>query len=35
VHAEASTDFVTLEPCAYVTVLAVTAAAEGRAPQRG
>jgi len=30
VHAEASTDFVTLEPCAYVTVLAVTAVAEGR-----
>lgn len=30
VHAEASTDFVTLEPCAYVTVLAVTAAAEGQ-----
>ena len=30
VHAEASTDFVTLEPCAYVTILAVTAAAEGQ-----
>lgn len=30
VYAEASTDFVTLEPCAYVTVLAVTAAAEGQ-----
>ncbi|HEY3145039.1 MAG TPA: GNAT family N-acetyltransferase [Dongiaceae bacterium] len=30
VHAEASTDSVTLEPCAYVTVLAVTEAAEGR-----
>jgi GNAT superfamily N-acetyltransferase len=30
VHAEASTDFVTLEPCAYVTVLAVTDAAEGQ-----
>jgi len=29
VHAEASTDFVTLEPCAYVTVLAVIEAAEG------
>ena len=30
VHAEASTDFVTLEPCAYVTVLAVTEAAQGQ-----
>ena len=30
VYAEASTDFVTLEPCAYVTVLAVTEAAEGQ-----
>lgn len=30
VFAEASTDFVTLEPCAYVTVLAVTEAAEGQ-----
>jgi GNAT superfamily N-acetyltransferase len=30
VHVEASTDFVTLEPCAYVTLLAVTAEAEGR-----
>jgi GNAT superfamily N-acetyltransferase len=30
VHAEASTDFVTLEPCAYVTVLAVIEAAEGK-----
>ena len=30
VHAEASTDSVTLEPCAYVTVLAVIEAAEGR-----
>ena len=30
VHVEASTDFVTLEPCAYVTVLAVIEAAEGR-----
>ena len=30
VHAEASTDSVTLEPCAYVTVLAVIAAAEGK-----
>ena len=30
VHAEASTDFVTLEPCAYVTILAVIEAAEGR-----
>jgi GNAT superfamily N-acetyltransferase len=29
VHAEASTDFVTLEPCAYVAVLAVIEAAEG------
>ena len=29
VHAEASTDSVTLEACAYVTVLAVTEAAEG------
>lgn len=29
-HAEASTDLVTLEPCAYVTVLAVTKAAEGQ-----
>jgi GNAT superfamily N-acetyltransferase len=29
-HAEASTDPVTLEPCAYVTVLALTEAAEGR-----
>jgi GNAT superfamily N-acetyltransferase len=28
-HVEASTDSVTLEPCAYVTVLAVTEAAEG------
>jgi len=30
VHAEASTDFVTLEPCGYVTILAVVEAAEGR-----
>src|SRR6185436_9867202 len=30
VYAEASTDFVTLEPCAYVTVLAVIEAAEGQ-----
>lgn len=30
VHAEASTDSVTLEPCGYVTVLAITEAAEGR-----
>ncbi len=30
VHAEASTDFITLEPCAYVTVLAVIEAAEGQ-----
>ena len=30
VFAEASTDFVTLEPRAYVTVLAVTEAAEGQ-----
>jgi GNAT superfamily N-acetyltransferase len=30
VHVEASTDSVTLEPCAYVTVLAVTEIAEGQ-----
>lgn len=30
VHAEASTDSVTLEPCGYVTVLALTEAAEGQ-----
>lgn len=30
VHVEASTDSVTLEPCGYVTVLAVTEAAEGQ-----
>ncbi len=30
VHAEASTDSVTLEPCGYVTVLALTPEAEGR-----
>jgi GNAT superfamily N-acetyltransferase len=30
VHAEASTDSVTLEPCAYVTVLAVVESAQGR-----
>ncbi|HNB26730.1 MAG TPA: GNAT family N-acetyltransferase [Alphaproteobacteria bacterium] len=30
VHAEASTDSVTLEPCGYVTVLATVAAAEGK-----
>jgi ribosomal protein S18 acetylase RimI-like enzyme len=30
VYAEASTDSVTLEPCAHVTVLAVTEAAEGQ-----
>jgi GNAT superfamily N-acetyltransferase len=30
VHVEASTDSVTLEPCAYVTVLAVTEAAQGQ-----
>jgi len=30
VHAEASTDSVTLEPCGYVTVLALTREAEGR-----
>jgi GNAT superfamily N-acetyltransferase len=30
VHAEASTDSVTLEPCAYITVLAVIGAAEGQ-----
>lgn len=30
VHAEASTDSVTAEPCAYVTVLAVTEAAESK-----
>lgn len=30
VHTEASADSVTLEPCAYVTVLAVTEAAEGQ-----
>lgn len=30
VHIEASTDYVTLEPCAYVTVLAVTEAAAGQ-----
>jgi GNAT superfamily N-acetyltransferase len=30
VHAEASTDLVTLEPCGYVTVLALTQAAEGQ-----
>ena len=29
VHAEAAKDSVTLEPCAYVTVLALTEAAEG------
>ena len=30
VHVEASTDSVTLEPCAYVTVLAVAEAAQGQ-----
>jgi len=30
VHAEASTDLVTLEPCGYVTVLALTKEAEGQ-----
>jgi GNAT superfamily N-acetyltransferase len=30
VHAEASTDSVTLEPCGYVTVLALTKEAEGQ-----
>lgn len=30
VHAEASTDSVTLEPCGYVTVLALAKAAEGQ-----
>ena len=30
VHAEASTDLVTLEPCGYVTVLALTQEAEGQ-----
>jgi GNAT superfamily N-acetyltransferase len=30
VFAEASTDFVTLEPCAYVTILAVIETAEGQ-----
>lgn len=33
-HAEASTDSVTLEPCGYVTVLALTEAAEGRGVAR-
>jgi ribosomal protein S18 acetylase RimI-like enzyme len=35
VHAEASTDSVTLEPCGYVTVLAITEAAEGRSVAQG
>jgi ribosomal protein S18 acetylase RimI-like enzyme len=30
VHAEAAKDSVTLEPCGYVTVLAITEAAEGK-----
>jgi len=34
VHAEASTDSVTLEPCGYVTVLALTEAAEGQGVAR-
>lgn len=34
VHAEASTDSVTLEPCGYVTVLAISEAAEGQGVAR-
>lgn len=34
IHAEASTDSVTLEPCGYVTVLATTEAAEGQGVAR-